>query len=70
VASRTGLAVVPSGHSTRVGAAQAMAAANIELAAIMLAGGWRTATMPARYAEHLAARRSASAKLAALQDRA
>ena len=69
LATRAGLTVRPSGHSTRVGAAQDMVAAGLELGEIMRAGGWRTPTMPARYSEHLAARRSASAKLAGLQNR-
>jgi site-specific recombinase XerD len=58
-----------SGHSTRVGAAQDMVAAGLELPEVMQAGGWKTPTMPARYTERLAARRSAAAKLAAMQDR-
>lgn len=58
-----------SGHSARVGAAQDMAAADVELAAIMQAGGWKSATMPARYSERLQARRSGMAKLAAIQGR-
>jgi hypothetical protein len=58
-----------SGHSTRVGAAQDMVAAGLELPEVMQAGGWKTPTMPARYTERLAARRSGAAKLAAIQDR-
>jgi len=59
-----------SGHSTRVGSAQDMAAAGIELGAIMQAGRWRTAEMVGRYTENLSARRGGAAKLAALQNRA
>lgn len=58
-----------SGHSARVGAAQDMAAAGIELPAIMQAGGWKSPEMVARYTERLTAKRGAAAKLAALQNR-
>jgi len=40
-----------SGHSTRVGAAQDLAALDIDLAAITQAGGWRSPRMPLQYAE-------------------
>lgn len=68
-AVRAGLDVRPTGHSTRVGAAQDQVGAGCELGAIMQAGGWRTPTMPARYAERLNAQRSAAARLAAVQGR-
>jgi hypothetical protein len=58
-----------SGHSTRVGAAQDMVAADIDLLAVMQAGGWKTPTMPARYAERLLAERGAAARLARMQNR-
>jgi integrase len=58
-----------SGHSPRVGMAQDMAGAGIELPAIMQAGRWKTPAMPARYGERQAARRGAAAKLAAIQNR-
>jgi hypothetical protein len=58
-----------SGHSTRVGCAQDMAALGIELAAIMQAGRWATPEMVGRYTERLVAKRGAAAKLAALQNR-
>ena len=59
-----------SGHSTRVGAAQDMTATGqIEMPAIMQAAGWKTPTMPARYASNLSAKRSGAAKLAVLQNR-
>jgi len=58
-----------SGHSTRVGMAQDMAAAGIDIASIMNAGGWRTPNMLARYIERLSARQSAAARLAAFQNR-
>ena len=58
-----------SGHSSRAGAAQDMARHGLELPSIMQAGGWRTATMVARYTARLDARRSGAAKLAVLQDR-
>lgn len=58
-----------SGHSTRVGMAQDMATAGIDLAGIMQAGNWKSPTMVARYIERLAARSGAAAKLARLQGR-
>jgi integrase len=58
-----------SGHSLRVGVAQDMVAAGIELPAIMQAGGWRSPEMVARYTERLAVRRGGSARLAVTQGR-
>ncbi len=58
-----------SGHSSRVGAAQDLVAADLGIAEVMQAGGWKTPTMVARYTEHLAARRGAMSKLAARQGR-
>ncbi len=50
-------------HSTRVGAVQDLAAAGMDLMAIMIQGGWKSAAMPARYAERLEAKRGAVARL-------
>jgi len=58
-----------SGHILRVGAAQDMATANVELPSIMQAGGWKSAAMVARYTERMNANRSGAAKLAAIQGR-
>jgi integrase len=59
-----------SGHSSRVGAAQDMAASDrIEMPAIMQAGGWKSPQMVARYTQRQAARRSGAAKLAEVQNR-
>ena len=58
-----------SGHSSRVGAAQDLVAADLGVAEVMQAGGWKTPMMVARYTEHLQARRGAMAKLAAKQNR-
>ena len=58
-----------SGHSARVGAAQDMIAAGIELPAIQQAGRWKTTSMVNRYGERLLARRSGAAQLARLQHR-
>ena len=73
MAERAGLpgAVVEglSGHSARVGAAQDMVAAGIELPAILQAGRWKSTAMVNRYGERLLARRSAAAQLARLQQR-
>jgi len=46
-----------SGHSTRVGAAQ-------DLAAITQAGGWKSTRMPLQYAEKITAARSGMARAA------
>lgn len=46
-----------NGPSARIGGAQDLTGAGIELAAIMQAGGWKSPTMPARYGEKLQARR-------------
>lgn len=59
----------PSGHSTRVGAAQDMLSAGLELSEVMQAGSWKSVVMVARYGERLLARRGAARKLAALQNR-
>jgi integrase len=59
-----------SGHLTRVGAAQDMLAAGLELGEVMQAGSWKSVAMVARYGERLLARRGAARKLAVLQNRA
>jgi integrase len=53
-----------SGHSTRVGATQDLAALDIDLAAITQAGGWKSTRMPLQYAEKINAARSGMAKAA------
>ena len=53
-----------SGHSARVGAAQDMAAAGIDLLAIMQAGGWKSPEIVARYVENLDVLRGGSFRLA------
>ena len=58
-----------SGHSARVGAAQDMVAAGIELPAILQAGRWKTTVMVNRYGERLLAHRSGAAQLACFQGR-
>ncbi|MGH7225974.1 MAG: site-specific integrase, partial [Gemmataceae bacterium] len=52
-----------SGHSMRVGAAQDMAAAGIDLGSIMHAGGWKSPEMVMRYIEHLDVQKSGMARL-------
>ncbi len=59
-----------SGHSARVGAAQDMIAAGIELPAILQAGRWKSPSMVNRYGKRLLARRSGAAQLARMQGRA
>ncbi|MEI8397425.1 MAG: tyrosine-type recombinase/integrase [Rhodospirillaceae bacterium] len=51
-----------SGHSARVGMAQDLVAHGAELPAVMVAGRWKSPTMPARYAERLSAGRGAVAQ--------
>lgn len=58
-----GLGTGYTGHSLRVGAALALAAANISLAAIMEHGRWQSARMPARYTRNAAAAQSGMAQL-------
>ncbi len=58
-----------SGHSTRVGATQDLAALDIDLAAITQAGGWKSTRMPLQYAERMVASRSGMARAAAATGR-
>lgn len=51
-----------SGHSPRVGMAQDLAAAGVELPALMTAGRWRSPTMPAHYIRNQTADRGAVAQ--------
>jgi hypothetical protein len=53
-----------SGHSTRVGATQDLAALDIDLGAITQAGGWKSTRMPLQYAEKINAARSGMARAA------
>ncbi len=69
MADVAGLDIDPSGHSTRIGAAQDMTAAGLGTAEIQQAGRWKSATMVSRYTENQQARRGASARLAAIQGR-
>ena len=48
-----------TGHSGRVGMAQDLAAAGVELPALMVAGRWQSPRMPARYTARQAAGRGA-----------
>lgn len=70
MAKAAGLSLDPSGHSVRVGCSQDMIAAGFSLPEVMQAAGWKSPAMPARYSENLLAKRGASAKLAAIQNRA
>ena len=58
-----------SGHSARIGAAQDMIAAGIDMPAILQAGRWKSTAMVSRYGERLLAQRGAAARLARLQGR-
>ena len=58
-----------AGHSTRVGPVQDMIAAGIEFPAILQAGRWKNTLMVQRYGERLLAKRSATARMARMQDR-
>ena len=52
-----------TGHSLRVGAAQDLLAAGVDLAGLMQAGRWKSPQMPARYTERLRATRGAAAQV-------
>ncbi|NHN89867.1 tyrosine-type recombinase/integrase [Acetobacter conturbans] len=58
-----------SSHSPRIGATQDMEAYDISMAGIMLAAGWKSPTMVARYTRQQAAARSGAARLAQRQNR-
>jgi len=58
-----------SGHAGRVGAAQDMAAAGIDIIAIMQAGGWKSPDMVGRYVENLDVLRGGSYRLAMMPGR-
>lgn len=51
-----------SGHSPRVGMTQDLVAGGADVAGVMQAGGWRTATMVSRYTRKLSAERGAVAQ--------
>ena len=53
-----------SGHSTRKGAAHDMVRFDIEILAVMQAGRWKSAEMPARYTQDIEVKRGAVAKVA------
>ncbi len=61
-AKAAGLGEGFTGHSGRVGMAQDLAAAGVELPALMTAGRWKSSKMPARYTEGQAAGRGAVAR--------
>lgn len=63
LAHRAGLdhAAGVSGHSCRVGMAQDLVAAGLDVASVQQAGGWASSVMVARYTRKLAARRGAVA---------
>lgn len=62
VKARIGHGATISGHSLRVGMAQDLVAAELDVGSVMQAGGWSTPRMVARYTERLAAKRGAVAK--------
>ena len=62
MARAAGLGEGFSGHSGRVGMAQDLAASGAELPALMVAGRWQSARMPARYTEKQALGRGAVAR--------
>ncbi|SHN91727.1 hypothetical protein BHECKSOX_2120 [Bathymodiolus heckerae thiotrophic gill symbiont] len=70
IALTTGLDISNiSGHSTRVGAAQDLVSAGIDMPAIIQAGSWKTPERVARYSEQLQVKRGGMAQLAAMQRR-
>ena len=62
MARTAGLGEGFSGHSGRVGMAQDLTASGAELPALMVAGRWQSARMPARYTEKQALGRGAVAR--------
>ena len=62
MARAAGLGSGFSGHSPRVGMAHDLTAAGVGLAALMVAGRWKSERMPAHYARGEAARRGAVAR--------
>jgi site-specific recombinase XerD len=62
VSARIGHGKAVSGHSLRVGMAQDLVAADLDIASVMQAGGWTTPRMVARYTEKLTANRGAVAR--------
>jgi integrase len=60
--ARLGHADGVSGHSLRVGMAQDLVAADLDVASVMQAGGWASPTMVARYSSRITARRGAVAR--------
>lgn len=67
VARRAGLDKALSGHSSRVGGAQDMTRAGMDLPAIMQAGRWKSPAMPARYAEKEIASRAGKGRASAVR---
>ena len=59
-----------SAHSTRIGACQDLVKAGISMLAVMQAGGWKTAAMPAAYNRNQEAQTGGMAMLADMQDQA
>ena len=57
-----------SSHSLRIGMAQDLAAAGIDLPGLMLAGRWKTARMIARYIQNLTARHTPAAQYLKTQE--
>ena len=66
IARRVGSDKLFSGHSARVGGAQDMTRAGMDLPAIMQAGRWKSPDMPARYAANELANRAGKSRSAAL----
>ena len=61
-AKAAGLGEGFTGHSGRVGMAQDLVKSGVELPALITAGRWKSAKMPARYTERQAADRGAVAR--------
>jgi site-specific recombinase XerD len=62
IGARLGHGAGVSGHSLRVGMAQDLTAANIDISAVMQAGAWKSERMVTRYTEKLSAKRGAVAR--------
>lgn len=57
-----------SGHSARVGAAQDMVSAGMDLAAVMQQGRWKSSQMVSKYAENILATRAGRDRHAKLKN--
>jgi site-specific recombinase XerD len=67
LARRAAIATHFSAHSLRVGMAQDLVASNLDMAAVMQAGGWRSPEMLSRYCRKISAQRGAISRYHAVR---